>query len=180
MLYMVATGAPLTRHIRRGVELGQERGWEVAVVLSGAAQGWFDPDQERDLGVPVITEHRSPDTAKRLPRPSAVVLAPGTFNTINKFATGVADTYALNVLCEALGARRLIVVVPFVSQALAGHPAWLASLAVLRYAGAQLVDPQTGEPHAAEPLESGTGEAVAQAFEWSWAFDRLPLDKLPS
>jgi len=53
------------------------------------------------------------------------------------------------------------------------HPAWLASLAVLRCAGATLVDPQNGTVNAHEPLESGTGEAVTDAFRWEWAVDQL-------
>jgi phosphopantothenoylcysteine synthetase/decarboxylase len=92
----------------------------------------------------VLDGHRTPGEPKSFPRPDAVILAPATFNTVNKLATGIADTYALTVLCSAIGTRTPMVIVPFVSTRLAGHPAWLASLAVLRYAEATLVDPATG------------------------------------
>jgi hypothetical protein len=68
-------------------------------------------------------------------------------------------------LCAALGARKPIVAVPFAKHDIAGHPAWLASLAVLRYAGVRLVDPSTG---AVEPVASGTGDSVSIAFQWEW------------
>lgn len=64
-------------------------------------------------------------------------------------------------------------VVPFLKDALAGHPSWLASLAVLRYAGVTLVDPRDGSVNTHEPLQSGTGDTVTDAFDWSWVLNRL-------
>lgn len=85
----------------------------------------------------------------------------------------VADNYAVSVLCEALGAGVPMVLVPFVKDSLAGHPSWLASLAVLSHADATLVDPRDGSVNAHEPLRSGTGDAVTDAFDWSWVFDQF-------
>jgi len=59
---------------------------------------------------------------------------------------------------------------------LAGHPAWLASIAVLRYAGVTIVDPTTGAIGSVEPLSSGSGEHVAGVFQWSRDVTRPPLD----
>ena len=123
-----------------------------------------------------MTDHREPGTDKRLPRPDAVVVAPGTFNTVNRPAPGIADTYALTFLCESLGERRDIVVVPFLKRALTRRPARGTSLEVLRQAGVQLIDPHTGNPGATTPIESGTGDAVAAAFQWRWVLDVLPSD----
>jgi hypothetical protein len=173
-LYFVVTGAPLTAFAHRGVAEAQALGWRVAAVATEAASDWLERRELARLNVPLITEHREPGTDKRLPRPDAVILAPGTFNTINKLAAGIADSYALSVLCEALGAGRPLVAVPFVNGALAGHPAWAASLATLAGAGVHLIDPHTGEHGISGPLESGTGEAVAAAFQWGWILDALP------
>lgn len=101
------------------------------------------------------------------------MVAPATFNTVNQLATGIADTYILSTLCEALGAGVPMVVVPFVKTNLAGHPSWLASLAVLRYAAVTLLDPRDGAVNTHEPLQSGTGDAVTDAFQWSWVLDQL-------
>lgn len=78
---------------------------------------------------------------------------------------------ALSVLCEALATRRPMTVVPFVSRSLAGHPAWPRSLATLPGAGVRLVDPRTGGPWRDEPLEPGTGDTVAAAFDWRSCWD---------
>lgn len=72
-------------------------GWRVAAVATESASAWLERQELARLNVPLITGHREPGTGKRLPRPDAVILAPGTFNTINKLAAGIADSYALSV-----------------------------------------------------------------------------------
>ena len=59
------------------------------------------------------------------------------------------------------------------SRSLAGHPTWPRSLHTLREAGVRLVDPRTGAAGVDEPLESGTGDPVAAAFDWRWALDAV-------
>lgn len=172
-LYLVTTGAPLARRIPDAILAAYERGWTPAVIATDAALAWLDTTKLTALDVPVLTGQRDPAEAKRLPSPDAVVVAPATFNTVNKLATGIADTYTLSALCEALGAKVPMVVVPFVKTSLADHPSWLASLAVLRYAGVTLVDPRDGAVNTHHPLQSGTGETVTDAFQWSWVLDLL-------
>jgi phosphopantothenoylcysteine synthetase/decarboxylase len=173
MLYFVVSGAPLTRYVHHGVQLAHERGYQAAVVPTQAAEAWLNRDILETLGVPVVGEHRMPGADKRLPKPDAAMVAPATFNTVNKLAAGIADTYPLSVLCEVLSTRRPLVIVPFVSESLAGHPAWLSSLAVLRHAGARLIDARTGRVDVNEPLISGSGDAVAGNFLWTWLFNSL-------
>jgi hypothetical protein len=96
-----------------------------------------------------------------------------TFNTLNSWANGNANTYPLTTLCAALGSRTHTVAVPFAKHDLAGHPAWLASLAVLRYGGVVVLDPHDGSPSSLEPITSGTGEQVANDFQWDWVLRRL-------
>jgi phosphopantothenoylcysteine synthetase/decarboxylase len=171
VLYLVACGAPLASRTADGVREARERGWTVAVIPTDAAMAWID---KSDLGdTPMIARHRQPDEAKRLPAADAMAVVPTTFNTLNAWATGMANTYPLATLCAALGARLPIVAVPFAKHDMAGHPGWLASLAVLRYAGVRIVDPSTGHVGYAEPVVSGTGDRVALDFRWSWVLDQL-------
>ncbi len=46
------------------------------------------------------------------------MVAPATYNTINKWAAGIADNYVLNQLAELTGLGAHIVVLPFISQGL--------------------------------------------------------------
>jgi Flavoprotein. len=49
----------------------------------------------------------------------AVVVAPATFNTVNKWAAGITDTFATGLLCELTGLGVPILAVPLVKDALA-------------------------------------------------------------
>lgn len=173
-LYVAVTGAPLARRTADAIPEARARGWVPAVIATAAAQQWLDLDALAGLDVPVITEQRTPGTAKRLPPADAVAIVPATFNTVNKLATGIADTYPMSVLCEALGNGVPITVVPFLKASLANHPAWSASLTVLQHAGVALIDPRDGERGTHVPLTSGTGDAVAEGFKWAWVLDHLP------
>jgi flavoprotein len=44
-----------------------------------------------------------PDEPNELPAADAVIVAPATFNTVNKWATGIADTFVVGLLCELMG-----------------------------------------------------------------------------
>jgi phosphopantothenoylcysteine synthetase/decarboxylase len=95
-----------------------------------------------------------------------VVVAPATFNTINKLAAGIADTYAHSTACEAIGTRIPVVLVPMVNTALWGHPALTESLRRLEGAGVRCLDVQSGG--APRAVESGTGATVVARFDPEW------------
>jgi hypothetical protein len=58
-------------------------------------------------GHPVRSQYKQPDDPDVLPPPDAFVVAPATFNTINKWANGISGTLALGLLNEALGGLRV-------------------------------------------------------------------------
>jgi len=90
------------------------------------------------------------------------VVAPATFNTINKWAAGISDTLALGLLNEALGLRLPVVAVPFPNIALAHHPAFRRSMKELEGWGVRLLfDPD------AYPLPTpNLGPASRDLFPW--------------
>jgi len=170
-LYIVVCGAPLASRTADGVKAARANGWDPYVIPTEAALPWL---ADQDLAdAPVITGNRTPDQPKRTPPADAVAVAPMTFNTLNAWANGNANTYPLTTLCAALGTRTPTATVPFAKHDLAGHPAWLASLAVLRYAGVQIIDPHDGSTVSLQPVASGTGAEVAERFDWSWVLQRL-------
>ncbi|WP_109505518.1 flavoprotein [Nocardioides speluncae] len=168
-LYLVTCGAPLAARAVDGIHEARDRGWDPILIPTDAAIPWLEPLDLSD--VEVITGNRLPGEPKRVPPPDAVVVAPMTFNTLTAWANGTANTFPLTTLCAALGARVPTVAVPFAKHDLAGHPAWLASLAVLRCAGVTIVDPSTGAVGSVDPIESGSGEDVAAGYHWPWALD---------
>jgi len=89
---------------------------------------------------------------------------------------GLADTYALGMLAEAVGRRLPIVVLPFVNSALTANPVYGESLAKLRSFGVLVLDGSAGADgvrRAVAPHPPGTGVGVDEAFPWTDALDAL-------
>jgi len=170
---LVVCGAPLAARTPDIVAAMRRADWTVVVVGTPSAVPWLDADAIAGLtGSPVRFDFRTPDRPKSV-EPSAVVVCPATFNSVNKAAIGAADTFALSVMCEAIGAGIPVVAVPMVNRKLWGHPAWPAGLDTLRRAGVVLVDIADGRD-GTSPVESGTGAAVAVRFDPAWVVARLP------
>jgi phosphopantothenoylcysteine synthetase/decarboxylase len=81
-----------------------------------------------------------------LPPADAIAVAPATFNTINKWAAGHADTLALGILTEAYGLGIPVAAQPYVNSAQAAHPAYTASLERLESMGVLFGDYVPQEP----------------------------------
>jgi hypothetical protein len=97
------------------------------------------------------------------------VVAPATFNTVNKLATGISDILALGLLNEAIGAGQPVIAVPFANRDLARHPVFTASIATLRSWGVRLVfDP--GRYPLPVPNQEESGSAL---FPWAALAEEL-------
>jgi phosphopantothenoylcysteine synthetase/decarboxylase len=177
-LALVACGAPLAARVHDVAARAIELGWLVRVVATPSAMHWIDTAQvEKTTGFPVLVEQRQPGQPKRFPPPAGVIVCPATFNTVNKLAVGIMDTYAAGVLCEALASRIPITVVPMVSTRLWRHPAWAHNLDMLTAAGVTFIDIRTGRAGQPAAVQSGTGGEVIAAFDPTWV---LPLPGQPA
>jgi phosphopantothenoylcysteine synthetase/decarboxylase len=126
--------------------MDQADGWEVYVIATPSALPFLDLDAiEAQLGgVPVFSEYRRPDEPKRQPPADAAIVAPGTYNTINKWAAGIADNYALGTLAELTGLGLPIALLPSVNDGLAANRAYIRSLDELRAAGIRVLPSPEG------------------------------------
>lgn len=141
VLYLVVCAAPPARESERLVVGMQALGWDVCVVTTQMARYWLDAKRLANVSGHVLrTQFREPDDPAFEPFGDAVLVAPATFNTINKVAAGINDSLALGLVNEALGARVPVAFVPCVGEELAGHPAYLANVALLARAGAAFLD----------------------------------------
>lgn len=165
LLYVIVCAAGPAAGAGRLVALAQEAGWVVQVVATPSALGFVDvPALEERTGRPVRSRYRRPSEPKP-PRADAVIVAPATFNTINKFAQGITDTYALGVLAEAPGLGIPVVVVPAVNAALAGRAVFRDSVERLRAEGVRVLVGES-EPDAPD-ADEGDG------FPWRLALAAL-------
>lgn len=172
VLSVIVCGAGPATAIGTLVTLALDRGWEVQVIATPAALGFFDVAAiERQTGKPVRSQYSRPG-APRSQVPDAVVVAPATYNTINKWAQGISDTYALGLLAELTALDLPIVVLPFVNTALASRAPFRRSVESLRSEGVRIMlGPGAFEPH---PPRAG-GERIS-TYPWHAALaeaDRL-------
>ncbi|MBZ4320223.1 flavoprotein [Streptomyces huiliensis] len=172
VLYAIVCAAGPARDAKRLVDTAKERGWDVCVVGTPAAVegGFLDvPALEAASGRPVRSTWRREGEGKRNPAADAVVVAPMTMNTANKWAAGIADTYALGLLAEAVGLGLPVAVLPFWSTALDAHPATRRSLEVLRGTGVRVVyGPGEWVPHA-----PGSGGRRLDGYPWELVVDAV-------
>ncbi|MBT2234678.1 flavoprotein [Nonomuraea sp. NEAU-A123] len=169
VLYIIVCAAGPAGDVGRLVTMAQDEGWTVQIIATPPALNFINvPDLERQTGRPVRSQYRTPDEPKS-PRADAIIIAPATYNTINKFAQGIADTYALGVLSEAPGLGIPVVVLPFVNSALATRAPFQRSVEDLRAEGVHvLFGPGQFEPHA----PSSGGDHI-DAYPWKRTLTEL-------
>jgi phosphopantothenoylcysteine synthetase/decarboxylase len=140
LLYLVISGAPAPEGLPTLVRLCQEHGWRVLVFSTPMGIRFADVRLLEELtGEPVRWEYRMPGTGKSVPPANAVLACPLTFASVNKLASGIADNFAIGLICEMAGYGVPIVVVPHCKPQLASHPAFSHSLATLRHMGMRVV-----------------------------------------
>jgi phosphopantothenoylcysteine synthetase/decarboxylase len=151
-LYLVVCAAPAASGVADFVRLAQGAGWRMRVIATPMGMRFVDADQLAELsGDRVRVDFRMPGEADELPPADAVVVAPATFNTVNKWAAGIADTFAAGLLCELTGVGVPIVAVPLVKDALAKHVAFAQSLDVLRGMGVRVLFEPDAPPQSRMP-----------------------------
>src|SRR6267154_6391816 len=91
-------------------------------------------------GVQVVESYFDLAIRPRPPR-GVVLFAPCSFNSLNKFAHGIADNLALSVTAEAIGRGTPVIVGPSLNQPLLDHPVAQASLRILPSWGVTIVPP---------------------------------------
>jgi phosphopantothenoylcysteine synthetase/decarboxylase len=165
VLYVIVCAAGPAADVGRLIELAQQRDWNVQIIATPAALDFIDTHALETLtGRPVRSQYRKPGQP-RSPKADAIIVAPASYNTINKWARGISDTYALGILAEAPGLDIPVVVLPFVNTALATRRPFLRSVAQLREEGVRiLLGPGEFEPH-----QPGTGGIRMDEFPWELA-----------
>jgi phosphopantothenoylcysteine synthetase/decarboxylase len=174
VLSVIVCGAGPAAAVGTLVTLAHVRGWTVQVIATPAALDFIDQAAiEKQTGNPVKSQYSKPG-AHRSQIPDAIVVAPATYNTINKWAQGISDTYALGLLAEITGLGIPIVVLPFVNSALANRAPFRRNIESLRSEGVRiLLGPGGFEPHPPR-----TGGSLIDTYPWHLALDEAdrPID----
>jgi len=167
VLTVIVCGAGPASEVGRLVTLAQKRGWTVQVVATPAALDFVNIAAiEGQTGSPVRSQYRKPGEPRSQPA-DAIIVAPATYNTINKWAQGVSDTYALGILAETTGMHVPTVVLPFVNSSLAERVPFRRSVETLHHEGVRILLGRGG----IEPHPPHTGGNLIEDYPWYLAID---------
>ncbi len=176
--YLVVSGAATARRAPGLAAALLRRSPNLLVLLTPNAQHVVSP---RELAlVPGTRIVESYFDAAILPRPpvGVVLVAPCSFNTLNKLAGGIADSLALSVVAEAIGRGTGVVVAVSVNDPLWAHPITAKSVATLRSWGVVVIDPA---PDANGYLTMAADDALLTAVaDMQQAQSRQPRMTRPS
>ncbi|MEU4347153.1 flavoprotein [Streptomyces sp. NPDC023838] len=146
VLHLVGCGSRPTGDLPEFAAALGAADWDSYVITSPTGRRFVDIEAaERRSGLAVRWEF-DPDDPVELPPAQAVAIAPATFNTITKLAAGIADTLALAVTAEALGAGLPVIVAPWTNASLAGHPQYGRSIRILREWGVRILPAEQSQP----------------------------------
>ncbi len=170
ILYLIVCAAGAATRVDTLVSTAHARGWDVWIVPTPSAVDFIDiPALEKQTGHPIRSRYRQPGEGGKLPTADAVIVAPATYNTINKWASGISDTFALGLLAELTPSTTPIAVLPFVNASLAENRVFARSVAELRESSVIVLLGDGGfTPHPA-----GQGDSRIDAFPWSTALDAI-------
>ncbi|MCA1680047.1 MAG: flavoprotein [Actinobacteria bacterium] len=163
VLYIVACGGRPAGQLAAYVGQMRADGWDTCVIGTPSARKFMHASGLAEISGHVVRyEYKQPEEPDVLAPPDAVIVAPATFNTINKWAAGISDTLALGLLNEAVGNGLPIIAVPFPNIALARHPTFRNSIQTLRSWGIRIIfDPER------HPLpDPNMGPSAAELFPW--------------
>ncbi|MFI9642441.1 flavoprotein [Micromonospora sp. NPDC051925] len=151
------------------INTAHQQSWTTVVTATPNATSFIDiPAIEKLTGTPVRSDYRaSPGVRRSLPTTDALVIAPATYNSINKIALGLADNYAMTTIAELIGRHVPTVIVPFVNTALATRLPFRHAVTSLRDEGVRIL---FGPEEGWEPHPPGSGNDRRLSFPWATAF----------
>lgn len=169
-LQIIVCGAGPAADVIQLVRTAREQSWTAAVTATPSASDFIEPQAIESLtGHPVRSTYQSsPGIRRSLPAADALVIAPATYNSINKIALGLADNYAMSSVAELVGRQVPTVVVPFVNAALAARAPFRNAVASLRDEGVRVL---LGPDDRWEPHPPGSGNERQKIFPWTVAFE---------
>lgn len=141
-IYLVVTGASSARLVPDLLEALAAVQMPLYTLLTEAAYNIISPYNLADLqGHTLVDSYFDPVLVDER-EPGLTLVAPATFNTVNKITQGIADTLPHSLIAEAIGAGWPVIVVPAMNSALVKHPRFDQSIETLQQWGVKVLEPR--------------------------------------
>lgn len=170
-IYLVVTGASAARCAPQLIEEMDQFELPVFTLLSENAARILSPYHLADLEGHTLVDSYFHEALIKGRQPGLTVVAPATFNTLNKIAQGIADTLAHSLVAEAIGAGWPVIIAPSMTPALANHPQVAQSLKNLQRWGVKVIEPHQEE----DLLMMASTREIIEAIKYSIQGVKLDL-----
>ncbi|MGM0598132.1 MAG: flavoprotein, partial [Myxococcota bacterium] len=121
-IYLIGTGAKKIAHLPQIIREFTQDGASVYTMMSEMGKTICDSNISDFKLAGNTMVHSYSRSGEALPLEDLVIVAPCTFNTMNKIANGIADTYPLTIAATTIGSGRDIIIAPAMNKNLWDHP----------------------------------------------------------
>jgi phosphopantothenoylcysteine synthetase/decarboxylase len=151
-IYLIVSGAGAARFTPALLQQLPSFGLPIYTFLTEGAQRLISPAELAALpGHRLVDSYFDPILLNGR-APGLTMVAPATFNTLNKISQGIADSLPHSLAAEAIGAGWPVIVAPAMNRALANHPQAQQSRQTLQQWGVTLLE--AGPEGEIAPLET--------------------------
>jgi len=140
-IYLIVSGASSARCAPDVLQELTQFELPIYTVLTEAAHNIISPYNLADQAGHVLVDSYFDPILLDDRLPGLTLVAPATFNTLNKISHGIADTLAHSLIAESIGAGWPVIVVPSMNVALASHPQVAQSVKTLLGWGVKVLEP---------------------------------------
>src|SRR3989344_5119475 len=115
---------------------------------------------------------------EKLPLEDLVLVAPCTFNTLNKISAGIADTYLTTIIASSIGNRRKVVIAPAMNSTLWEHPQTQESIKRVQSWGCRIIYPEISpEKVTMAPIEKVTDTVFSILVKIRYESEKVEVDE---
>lgn len=163
-VYLLVCGASAARRVPGLVEDLAGQVESLVTVLTPNARQVVSPRELAMVAGHQVVESYFDEAILPRPAEGVVLVAPCTFNTLNKLAQGIADNLPLSIAAEAIGRGTPVIVAVSVNPPLWAHPVAKQSVATLRSWGVEVIEPVEDDGYLTMAGNSVLIAAVKQAL----------------
>lgn len=138
-IYIIVTAAGKIEKIAEMIDELKNQGANIFIFPTPDALNLIEPlvKYKKDI----YTDFNWHGPRRSIPEEDIVIVAPCTFNTFNKIATGIADNYPTTLVACSIGKKKKVFIVPAFNIDMWNHPQTMKSVATMESWGVIVIWP---------------------------------------
>ena len=176
-IYVIGTGARKIVQLPRAIREFAEAGANIYTIMSNMGREICDSSlTDFEIAGNIMVTGYSIE-GERLPLEDLVLVAPCTFNTLNKISAGIADTYPTTVIASSIGNKRKIVIALAMNSAMWEHPQTQESIKRIQSWRCKIVYPEiSSERVTMAPIEKIADTVFSNLAKIRYESERIDIN----